>query len=261
MKLTERDRRSADALPREGSRVDRDVLVLGANAPEMEVLRARIARLGLRAVPAKTPDLAHGLLRVAASRIGAVIVPSELPVVNLRHALDALRRQAPAHEMTFLGAGREPGNEGKGRMREAGVRLAIFDPIDTHTLRFQLNRALAGARISHSRRRTVRAPTDWPVIATSGGRRKQGRVYAVSPTGAFVALDAPWLVKTEISLDLALPSGPLSVSGRVVMTNVPGNVMRRSLPFGMGVRFDQLSESASVTLLVYAQERFRNLSM
>ncbi len=241
--------------------MERDVLVLGANAPDMEVLRARIARLGLRAIPAKTPDLAHGLLRVAGARIGAVVVPSELPVVNLRHALDALRRQAPAHEIAFLGAGRDPGAEGRARLREAGVRLAIFDPVDTHALRFQLNRALAGARISRCRRRTVRAPTDWPVVATSGSRRKNGRVYAVSASGAFVVLDAPWLVKTPVSLELALPSGTLGVSGRVAMTNVPGNVMRRSLPFGMGVRFDELSESASVTLLVYAQERFRNLSM
>ena len=82
--------------------------------------------LGLRALPAKTPDLAHGLLRVAATRIGAVVVPSDLAVVNLRNALDALRRQAPAHEIAFLGAGRDPGNDGRSRMREAGVKLAIF---------------------------------------------------------------------------------------------------------------------------------------
>jgi hypothetical protein len=45
------------------------------------------------------------------------------------------------------------------------------------------------------------------------------------------------------------------------MTNVPGNVMRRNLPIGMGVRFESLSDSASVALLVYAQERFRELSL
>jgi hypothetical protein len=45
------------------------------------------------------------------------------------------------------------------------------------------------------------------------------------------------------------------------MTSVPGNVMRRSLPFGMGIQFEQLSEAASVSLLVYAQERFRALSI
>jgi len=45
------------------------------------------------------------------------------------------------------------------------------------------------------------------------------------------------------------------------MTNVPGNVMRRNLPFGMGVQFENLSEAVSVSLLVYAQERFRSLSL
>jgi hypothetical protein len=241
--------------------MERDVLVLGASAPDMEVLRARIARLGLRTLPAKTPELAHGLLRVAGQRIGAAVVPSDLPTMDLRLALVALRRQAPSHELVFLAAGRDPGESGRARLREAGVRLALFDPIDTHTLRFQLNRALAGARAARCRRHTLRAPAEWPVLARSGGRRKTGRIYAVSASGCFVAVDAPWLARSEVSLELALPSGALAVSGRVVMTNVPGNVMRRSLPYGMGVRFDQLSESASVALLVYAQERFRALSV
>jgi PilZ domain len=241
--------------------MQKDVLVLGVHAPEIETLRGRLARLGCRTVAAKTPDVAEGLLRVGGTRIGCVVVPSDLPCPSLRHALDALRREAPAHELTFLGAGREPGAEGRARMREAGVRLAIFDPVDTHTLRFQLNRAQAASRTPRCQRRTVRAPADWPFVAVAGGRSKSGRVYSVSASGAFLVVDAPWLTKTPVSIDLALPSGPLALSARVVMTNVPGNVMRRSLPIGMGVRFESLSDPASLALLVYAQERFRELSL
>jgi hypothetical protein len=243
--------------------VDKDVLVLGANAPEMELLRSRLGRMGYRAVPAKTPDQARSFLRVAGSRVGAIVVPSELPVMNLRSAIASLRTIVANDDLTFLAGGRDPGAEGRTRMREAGVELAIFDPVDTHTLRFQLNRALSGNKRLRGRRRTVRAPADWPVVVhTGGGRVKEGRVYSISASGVFVTLPQPCMTRARVTLDLAVPkAGRVSAAGRVVMTNVPGNVMRRSLPFGMGVQFDHLSEAVSVSLLVYAQERFQSLSL
>jgi len=242
--------------------VDKDVLVLGANAPEMELLRARLGRMGYRAVPAKTPDQARSFLRVAGSRVGAIVVPSELPVMNLRSAIASLRTIVSNDDLMFLAGGRDPGAEGRARMREAGVDLAIFDPVDTHTLRFQVNRALSGENRMRGRRRTVRAPADWPVVVHVGGRVKEGRVYSISASGAFITLPQPCMTRARVSLDLAVPkAGRVSASARVVMTNVPGNVMRRSLPFGMGVQFDHLSEAVSVSLLVYAQERFHSLSL
>ena len=87
------------------------------------------------------------MLRVAGTRIGAVIVPSELPAVNLRLALDAMRRLVPGGELTFLGAGRDPGLSGRERAARGRHPFAAFDPIDPHTLRFQVNRALAGAKV------------------------------------------------------------------------------------------------------------------
>lgn len=254
--------RPADSASEGQKTLSKDVLLLGANAPEMQVLGARLVRIGHRVVTAKTPEWAHALLRVGGSRVGAVVVPSDLPAVNLRAALEFMRRLAPESQLTFLGAGRDPGEAERRRLREAGVQLAIFDPIDLHTLRFQMNRALAGSKPVRGRRHTLRAPADWPVAVRSAGREKQGRVYSISASGAYVALEQPWMVKSRVELRLAPPeSPPLSASGRVVMTSVPGNVMRRSLPFGMGIQFEQLSEAASVSLLVYAQERFRALSI
>ena len=242
--------------------MDKDVLVLGANAPEMELLRARLGRMGYRAVPAKTPDQARSFLRVANGRIGAVIVPSDLPVMNLRSALLSLRTIGGGDELVFIAGGRDPGAEGRRRMRVAGIELAVFDPCDPHTLRFQINRALSGHKRLRGRRRTVRAPADWQVVVHAGGRVKEGRVYSISPTGAFIALQQPCMTRARVAIDFAMPSRErVSAVGRVVMTNVPGNVMRRSLPFGMGVQFEQLSEAVSVSLLVYAQDRFRSLSL
>jgi len=241
----------------------KDLLLLGANAPEMEVLRTRLVRIGCRVIPAKTPDQAHAFLRVAGPKIGAVIVPSELPAVSLRAALQSMARAVPAgQDLVFLGAGRDPGEEGRRNLRDAGVRLALFDPIDLHALRFQVNRALAGDVPMRSKRRTLRAPADWPVVVRAGLREKEGRVYSISASGAFLALPQPSMVRSKVEITLMQPGAPASqASGRVIMTNVPGNVMRRGLPFGMGVQFDQLDEAASVGLLLYAEERFRALAV
>jgi hypothetical protein len=243
--------------------MSKDLLLLGANAPEMDLLRTRLVRIGYRVVPAKTPDQAHTLLRVGGSRIGAVIVPSDLPVANLRAALAFMRSVSRAESLVFVGAGRDPGREGRERMRAAGIHVPLFEPMDLHTLRFQVNRALAGDKQSWRRTRgTLRAPADWPAIARSGFRQKEGRVYSVSASGAFLALAQPWMVKAKVELSLAIPDGrPITAAGRVVMTNVPGNVMKRGLPFGMGVQFDQVSEAASIALLLYAEKRARTLTI
>jgi hypothetical protein len=242
--------------------MNKDLLLLGANAPEMELLRTRLVRIGYRVVPGKTPEQAHALLRVGGTRIGAVLVPSDLPVVSLRPALEFMRRISPSRSLTFVGAGRDPGPEGRERMRQAGVQVALFEPMDLHTLRFQVNRALAGDVPVHRARQTLRAPVDWPVIARSGARQKEGRVYSISASGAFLAIAQPWMVKARVEVRLATPEiGNIEAAGRVVMTNVPGNVMRRNLPFGMAVHFDHLSEHASVALLMCAEKRARSLTL
>lgn len=241
--------------------MQKDLVLLGANAPEMELLRARLGRIGHRVVPVKTAEQAHALLRVGGPRVGAVVVPADLPAVNLGAALGLMRRLAPGSEFVFVGAGSDPGPAGRRRLRDAGVQLAIFDPVDLHTLRFQVNRALAGSKPVRGRRRTLRVPADWLVTIRSGAREKEGRVYSVSASGAYVALDQPWMVKSKVELRWALPGASLAAAGRVVMTSVPGNLMRRNLPLGMGIQFDEVSEATSVALLVYAEERSRALAL
>ena len=241
----------------------KDLLILGSNSPEMELLRTRLVRMGYRALPAKEPHQAQSVLRVAGTRIGAVIVPSELPAVNLRLALDAMRGMVPGGELAFIGAGHDPGLSGRNKLREAGVSFAAFDPIDPHTLRFQVNRALADAKVQTARRRrTLRAPVDWTVAIRGGAREKRGRLYTVSASGAYVAIDQPSMLRSSVTLDLSLPGERhLTVAGRVAMTNVPGNMQRKNLPFGMGVQFDQVTEAASVALLVYAEDRLKALAI
>ena len=110
-------------------------------------------------------------------------------------------------------------------------------PVDDHTVRFQLNSALAGGGPIPRSRRSERVPTNWPVRVRSGGRLKSAKIYSLSAQGAFVATSAPSMPKAMVLLDLPLPGDDVSVSAEVVMTNVPGNLVKPNLPIGMGVRF------------------------
>jgi hypothetical protein len=139
------------------------------------------------------------------------------------------------------------------------VELALWVPFDDHTLQFQVNRASAVGKSPPSRRQALRVPNNWPVRVATGKREKQARIYSVSAQGAYLATSRPSLPKALIHFSLPLPSGDLRLAGEVVMTNVPGNLVRGNLPVGMGVRFKGMARETEQSILAYAEERAETL--
>ena len=119
------------------------------------------------------------------------MIPPDLEAPDLSLALQGFRELVPERELSVLVGGPRPGASECQRLREAGAELGLFDPLDDHTLRFQLNRAAAGRTAGSAERRALRVPTDWPVRVRMGGREKPARVYCVSSTGAFLATSRP----------------------------------------------------------------------
>ena len=105
----------------------------------------------------------------------------------------------------------------------------------------------------------MRVPTNWPVSVTTGKREKQAKIYCLSAEGAYLATPRPSLPKALIHFSLPLASGDLRLSGEVVMTNVPGNLVRGNLPVGMGVRFTGNTREIERSILAYTEERARTL--
>jgi hypothetical protein len=125
----------------------------------------------------------------------------------------------------------------------AGVELAAFEPCEDSTLRFQLNRALSQPD-QHPDRRETRVPADLPARVHSAGRSKPAMVRALSASGAFLETRRPSLPGVPLELELSLPPETVQVVGRVVYTNVPGNLQRASLPTGMAVCFTEVPPGA-----------------
>jgi hypothetical protein len=62
-----------------------------------------------------------------------------------------------------------------------------------------------------------------------------------------------------VHVTLPLPEQELRVAGEVVATNVPGNLRKRNLPIGMGIRFLGLTREAEQRLLHFTNERSAEL--
>jgi CheY-like chemotaxis protein len=236
----------------------RDILVLDAGSEQMGAAVVQMRQLGYRVVAVKTPDQAHALLRFPSSTIASIVVPSDLAVIDLNRALRLMRKQAHT-ELTFLAAGARPELELRRQLRSAGVEFAVWDPVDPHTLRFQLNRSLASSDVIRRGRANPRAPAFLSVTLWAGRRTKHARLYSVSAGGAFLATEQPLHRTALFDLEIALPSGPVRFAAKVATTNVPGNLMRRNLPIGMGVSFLALPFDSHAALQLYVEERLRAL--
>lgn len=235
------------------------MLVLDAGSAQMRRLASRLRHMGYSVLPAKTPDQAERLLSTQAGVIGAAVIPVDLPAFDLGAALRFLRRLEPSGELTFVASGHRPEPEQRRLLRDAGVELALWDPVDDHTLRFQANRSLASSEVVLGERTVLRAPTNWSVSVWAGERRKPARIYTLSARGAYLATGRPSLPGTTIKVELPFKSTPICVDARVVMTNVPGNLMKDNLPMGMGVRFESAPNNVESALSIWAERRLENL--
>ena len=237
----------------------RTVLVVDAGGHPLEPAAQRLRLLGIPALRAKTGAEARAALVDPRAAVGAVLIPPDPPTLDLRKALRALSTLPDGTHLALLVCGPRPDAAGRARLREAGATLALWEPLDDHALRFQVNRAFAADMLQPQARRAERVPASWPVEVRIGSRARPAQLYSLSARGAFLATAGPALRRTLVHITLPLPSQDLRVAGEVVLTNVPGNLRKRNLPIGMGIRFLGLSGEAERALMGYTSERAHQL--
>jgi response regulator RpfG family c-di-GMP phosphodiesterase len=239
----------------------RTVLLIDVGLEPMDLIDALARRLDFRVVRAKTTDEAARVLMEPRFAIGCVVIPPDLPVPHLGRALAALREAARSRDLPFLVAGRHGSEENCRALSAAGVSLPLWEPIDAHTLRFQLNRALAAGESFRRRRGSRRAPSNARALVHARGRAKEARLYTISAQGAFFATAMPSLRGTEVQIELPGQTALGRLAGQVVMTNVAGNLMKRNLPPGMAVRFERLRVEEHAALELHVERKLRRLEL
>lgn len=226
-------------------RIDPTVLVIDGHGAPRGALAMRLRSMGYRALRAKTPEQAFALVEEPRHAIAAALIPPDLAVANLCAALETMAARAPGGSIGWVLTGPCPSPEVLAEMRDAGVKLALWEPIDDARLRFQVNRALAGVDGAMLRRAAMRAPLEVPAQVRQAGRSKEARVYTLSPGGVYLETSRPAMRGAAVEIEVDLWPSPIRARGVVSYTSVPGNLRKDNLPVGMGVRFDALDEGGA----------------
>ncbi len=210
------------------------VLLLGFG-DAAEPLSGRLVLLGFRPLRADTPDEAIGLLENCPVPVRAALLPDHHGFQRPGSVIDALRKTSTALEVVVMGEA--PAEPARVRLREAGIRLCLWEPSDDSALRFVLNQALYDPTRGQERGE-LRVPTGLIARITTGTGKRVAVVYNLSAGGAYLETHRPLMPGGRLTVELPLEGGDLSVKGRVVSANVVGNLQRPNLPLGMGVSWE-----------------------
>lgn len=235
------------------------LLIEDTSTPSAWFLGHRLCSMGFRTAQARNSDELTRLMDRPDLPFRAAMVSTSVPSERLSQFVAPLRQHLVAGEVTGLAVGRAPAPEIRNRLREMGFTLALWHPCDDHTLRFQVNQAVARARGEKAARAELRAPLAWQVSVHAGGRHKKAQVYNLSKRGAFLETARPSMVGAEINVELPLPNGRTPLPASVVHTNVPGNLLSPCVPIGMGIRFTDPSPTVTDDLARIVEERSLNL--
>ncbi len=223
-------------------------------------LAERIMAFGIEPILVTDFEEAQQALDQRRHLIAGVMIPTSLPSQTLKKEIKTLRRKGPASGLIFVSVGKSPTADERKKLRAAGMQIALWEPYDDGTLRFQLNRALGGDRDAHGREHK-RAPTYLLARIFVAGRTKDAVVYSLSEGGAFLETPRASMDGAHLDIELRLPTDHVRVAGEVIFSNVPGNLQRPNLPMGMGVRFDALASDLGTQLREYVAKRLDELNV
>ena len=226
------------------------VLVFGVQVSDD--ISGKLLLLGFRALRAGDAAEARDQLEGAGDDVKACLVDAAADIDEIR----ALSKLAPRAEL--LAIGRKPAEARLQALRDVGIRIGLFEPIEDGMLPFCLGQAMLGQ--AAQRRRHGRVPTDLTaIVRTQAGARTAG-VHEMSAGGAYLATLLPLAQGTQVPIELRLPDRTVQVEASVVWSNLIGETRRDGHPTGMAVKFESLSDDDSDAIADYlgAQlERFR----
>jgi hypothetical protein len=218
------------------------ILLVG---PDSRIQRALAQEL--HALPTSTVTAIDfedaGARRIDADRPPRVVVlpEKEIRPREFEAQLSELRIRTGSPRLVPIAFCHAPSEERRLALRDTGIDLALFGRFGRHALRFQINRALS-PWATRRPRGELRAPQEWRTRTFSSGKEKAVRCYSLSSGGAYVVTPRPWVVGSDISLELPIGHDRLRIEGRILYTNVAGAADGRALPRGMAITFRPLSD-------------------
>jgi hypothetical protein len=178
-----------------------------------------------------------------------VLLPEKrIEPAAIEEELSILRIRTGAPSLVPIAFGQTPTADRRRALRDAGIDLALFGRFGRHALRFQTNRALS-PWASRRPRGELRAPQEWRTRTFSSGKEKAVRCYSLSSGGGYFVTPRPWIVGSDISLELPIGRERLLIDGRILYTNFGGD--ERALPHGMAISFRPLCDPVQQVIRAY----------
>jgi hypothetical protein len=230
--------------------------------PGLACLARRLEALGYPVAELETRQGTRVLLVDRGGSGRAAVLPSALAGHAgdlLEDMVSTLRSLAPSRPLVPLAFGAPPDNAARLRLRNAGIELALREPLDAHVLRFQVNRALAAGPLPA--RLARRAPVEREVEVHRRLRCRSVPVYTLSVRGAFLLTDRPLAPGRRLLLELPVGLVRARARARVVMANPPGSSADPALPPGMAVAFEALDAPSAAVINRLVDERLAGLAV
>jgi len=204
-------------------------------ASELRSMRAPVVHAaGPEALIEKLADYSHPPAVLVLPE--ALIDPGEFEA-----ALTEIRIRTGSARLVPIAYGRIPDVKRRLALRNAGVHLALFAPFGRNALRFQVNRALS-PYATRAPRGDLRVPKEWRTRTFAAGREKRVRCYSLSSGGAYLVTPRPWIVGSDLDIEIPIEGDRVRVEGRILYTNAPGSPDRPTLPGGMAIAFRPLDQ-------------------
>lgn len=191
---------------------------------------------------------------------GLILPQEEIRTRDFEEELSELRIRTGSPYVVPIAFGQVPSEQRRRALRDAGIELALFGRFGRHALRFQLNRVLSAARTGRLRRE-LRAPQEWRTRTFSSGKAKAVRCYSICSRGGYFVTPRPWIVGSDISLELPFGRERLLVDGRILYTNTAGTDSGQALPQGMAITFRSLSDRQRQSIRLAISETQTNLEV
>lgn len=235
----------------------RYAMIFDSEAGELGRVAIELIELGIDALYVNDVDEATLLAEQEADRLAAVVIPASctLPEVDALLAR-VCTRACGARSLMVVGLEPEPAK--LAAYRERQITWALWEPFENRDLRYALTAAMSAD--GTDARKALRVPSNIETAVFSGRHRNDAVVHDLSVSGAYLASPTPFLEGTLLSLDIALPNGPLVAKAEVVYSKTAEQPGRRDVPDGMGVVFSRFLGDSEATLVDFIQawvERFR----
>jgi hypothetical protein len=234
------------------------LLVLDLGKESFGALALRLVRLGVDAVLAAGFDEAELMARQEQVRIRGLLLPAEARGGEIDRVLESICAHAGVGAEGIAVLGPRPDEEGLQGLRQRGVGLRLWDPIEDRDLRF-LACSLLWLGSNEDQRLDIRIPTALPALATHRRDARTVTVGDLSPSGARVETAAPFELGSDVDLEIALPGGSAVTVAGVVRWQVEADPAE-AVAAGFGVEFLEPSTAILLALAEHIElERSRFL--